>query len=377
MVHKFWIVLVVCFGVSVGSLSAQQTKPARDKAARQQFIKQFDKDGDGTLSPEERQAALKQMLPARTAASRPASPPPVGVKAVRNVEYAKVDGKPLLLDMYLPEKTDKPLPAIVWIHGGGWRAGSKDQCPVLSLSGQGYAVFSINYRLTDVATFPAQIHDCKAAIRWIRAHAREYGLNPDRIGVAGSSAGGHLVALLGTSGGVKELEGDVGGNLDFSSKVQAVCDLCGPSSFLIEDADAEAVRKAEAKDSAVTQLFGGPPAENKEKARLASPVSHVSKDDPPFLIVHGDKDLVVPLRQAEVLDVALKKAGVPTTLHVVAGAGHGVMASPGVPQLVGEFFDKILKAESKAEPKTESKKANAAQSEKKAGAKQEKRKAKK
>jgi len=138
------------------------------------------------------------------------------------------------------------------------------------------------------------------------------------------------------------------------------------------------VKKAEAKDSAVTQLLGGPPAENKEKARLASPVAHVSKDDPPFLIVHGDKDPVVPLRQSEVLAAALKKAGVPATLHVVPGAGHGVM-SPDVLKLAGEFFDKILKAESIAEPKTERKTENkkaAAPSEKKAGAKQEKRKAK-
>ena len=129
-----------------------------------------------------------------------------------------MNNKPLLLDLYLSTKAKIRQPVIVWIHGGGWSKGSKNGCPAIPLSAEGYNVVSINYRLTDEASFPAQIDDCKGAIRWVRANANKYGFDPDRIGVWGSSAGGHLVALLGTSGGVKEVEGDVGDNETFSSR---------------------------------------------------------------------------------------------------------------------------------------------------------------
>src|SRR5687767_8759314 len=158
-----------------------------------------------------------------------------GGTVLRDVEYATVGDVSLRLDLYLPSDGEGPFPVLVWIHGGGWMEGSKNLAPnsfQVRQTARGYAVASINYRLSQQAIFPAQIHDCKAAVRWLRAHAREYNLDPDRVASWGSSAGGHLATLLGTSGDVEDLEGSVGGNLEFSSRVQATVDMFGPSNFL-------------------------------------------------------------------------------------------------------------------------------------------------
>ena len=247
----------------------------------------------------------------------PAQPKvPEGVKVLRNLDYVKDGHERQKLDLYLPEKADGPLPVVVWVHGGAWRNGSKEGCPAVFLSGKGYAVASINYRLSQQAVFPAQIEDCKAAIRWLRANAKKYNLDPDHVGVWGGSAGGHLVALLGTTGGVKELEGK-GGNLDQSSRVQCVVDWFGHSDFR----DAPGARDNPMHP--VAQLLGGTISKEKEKAALASPVVHITKDCPPFLIMHGDQDRPVPLPQSKMLAEALKKANVPVTLVILEGAGHG------------------------------------------------------
>jgi acetyl esterase/lipase len=193
--------------------------------------------------------------------------------------------------------------------------------------------------LSQHATFPAQIEDCKAAIRWLRANAAKYHFDPDHIGVWGASAGGHLVALLGTTGGMKELEGKEG-KLEESSRVQAVVDWFGPSDF----------RKigVAPKTSPVVKLLGGQISETKEKAALASPLAHVARGEPPFLIMHGDKDATVPLAQSEMLADALKKAGVEVTLKVLKGAKHGgpEFSTPESRKLIEEFFDKHLKSRS-------------------------------
>jgi acetyl esterase/lipase len=268
---------------------------------------------------------------------------PASVKALADLEYARAGEKRLLLDLYLPEPAAAPLPVVVWVHGGAWRGGSKDQTPALPLLRHGYAVASISYRLSQEARFPAQIHDCKAAIRWLRAHAREYRLDPDRFGVWGSSAGGHLVALLGTSGGVK-----VGGNAGVSSRVQAVCDWFGPTDFLQMQGHAPAGSPLnhDAPDSPESLLIGGPIQENRAKVARANPITYVTRDDPPFLIMHGDRDNLVPLHQSELLHQALQKARVPVTLVRLEGAGHGGpgFETPEVRQQVVEFFDQRLKA---------------------------------
>ncbi len=277
--------------------------------------------------------------------AEPAGPPqpPPGVKALRDLEYVPRGHERQKLDLYLPEQPAGALPLVVWIHAGAGQGGSKEQVRALHLTTQGYAVASINHRLIQHATFPAQIHDCKAAIRWLRAHCKEYRLDPNRIGVWGASSGGTLAALLGTSGGIRELEGTEGGNLDQSSRVQAVCDWFGPS-----DVAALAATSAELNE-AMAKAFGGPLAQNKEKVLQASPVTHVSRDDPPFLIMHGDKDMLVPVSQSQLLANALKKAGVDVTLKIVPGAGHGGPAfqTAEMRQLIQQFFDKHLKATQK------------------------------
>jgi acetyl esterase/lipase len=238
----------------------------------------------------------------------------------------------------------------MYIHGGGWMSGSKSDDKPLFLTAHGYAVASIDYRFSQEAHFPAQIHDCKAAVRWIRAHARFYNIDSAHIGVWGPSAGGHLAALLGTSGDVKELEGDEG-NLDQTSRVQAVCDWYGPTDFLKiaeQSAQSGLARRgppADASDSLFSKLIGGAIQMNKEKVALANPLTFISKDDPPFLIMHGDKDSIIPLAQSEILRDALRKAGVEVQLVVLPGAHHSELdfRTPEIFQRVLDFFDAHLK----------------------------------
>ncbi|MBM4017597.1 MAG: alpha/beta hydrolase [Planctomycetes bacterium] len=291
-------------------------------------------------------AAAAAAAAAEAPQPRPAQRPPPdmsGINVSKDVEYAKAGGKALLLDLYLPRDAPGPLPLIMWVHGGAWRAGDKAQCPALPQVRRGYAVASINYRLSQEALFPAQIHDCKAAVRWLRANAARYKINPQRVGAWGSSAGGHLVALLGTSGDVKDLEGDLG-NPDQSSRVQAVCDWFGPTDFCQMAAHMLPGGKMghDAPESPESLLVGGPVQENKDKVARANPITYVSKDDPPFLIMHGDKDPLVPHHQSEILADALRKAGVEVAFKTVQGAGHG-FGGPDVMKTVEEFFDRHLK----------------------------------
>ena len=203
---------------------------------------------------------------------------------------------------------------------------------------EGYAVASINYRLSQHAIFPAQIEDSKAAVRWLRAEGPKHGIDPDRIGVWGSSAGGHLVALLGATGDTKKF--DKGPRADVSSKVQAVCDFFGPTDFTLMS-KFPSTMDHDSPNAPEARLIGGPVQENKEKAASANPITYVSKGDPPFLILHGDKDPLVPLNQSEILAAALKKAGVEVTFHVVKGAGHG-FGGEEIREMVRRFFARHL-----------------------------------
>lgn len=275
---------------------------------------------------------------------------PAGAKLQRDIVYARIGDRKLLLDLCLPAKGTAPLPVIVWVHGGGWRGGRKNAGsrarPMLD---RGYAVVDVGYRLSGEAIFPAQVEDCKAAVRWVRANATKYGLDPGRIGAWGSSAGGHLVAFLGTAGDVKEF--DTEANAEYSSRVQAVCDWFGPTDFLQMDKHSlEGSRLIhDAPNSPESLLVGGPIQNEPYRAiaRKANPITYVTKDDPPFLIMHGDKDMSVPLHQSELLYDALKKAGAEATLYVVKGAGHGLRggqeSSEKLFEIVANFFDKHLK----------------------------------
>ncbi len=297
--------------------------------------------GFATLLP----ASLFSGEATKTKAPGKAGPPPVpaGVTALRDLAYVNNGHERHKLDLYLPAHA-KGAPLVVWIHGGGWQNGSKERTQAMPLLTRGYAVASINYRLSSHAIFPAQIEDCKAAIRWLRAHAKEHGYDGNRIGVWGSSAGGHLVAMLGVTGDVKEFER--GENLSTSSRVQAVVDFFGPTELHMMDAQSTAVSrmKHNAPDSPEAKLLGGPLQENKDKARRASPLMHVSRDDAPILIVHGDADPLVPVAQSEMFHAALKKAGVDASLYIVKDGGHGNFRDPEVEKRVVAFFDRVLKA---------------------------------
>jgi acetyl esterase/lipase len=267
---------------------------------------------------------------------------PETVKVEKDINYAGTSNPRQTLDLYLPKAAPdgKPLPVVVNIHGGAFRMGDKSMGvgAILGLVARGdYAAVSINYRLSGEATWPAQIHDCKAAIRWVRANAEKYHLDPDRIGVIGGSAGGHLVAMLGTSGGDESLEGSLGPYKGTSSKVRCVVDEFGPSDLPAMGGSHDDPRSPE------SLLIGGPVQENKDRARAASPITYVSKDDPPFLILHGTDDPAVPFNQSERLAKALKEAGVECLFVPVKGAGHGGFRSPEVPRRIRQFFDKHLR----------------------------------
>jgi acetyl esterase/lipase len=245
------------------------------------------------------------------------------------------------LDLYLPAKGTR-LPLIIHIHGGAFKMGSKSDGVPTDYLDQGYGVASINYRLSQHAKFPAQIEDCKAAVRWLRAHAAEYRLDPERFAAWGSSAGGHLAAMLGTTSDVKDF--DVGENLNQASRVQAVVDYFGPTDFLQMDAHRLANGMThDPADSPESELVGGAIQENKEKTRRANPITYVSANDPPFLICHGDADPLVPHHQSELLDAALKSARVEVTFYTVKGAGHGRFSDPKVADMTRAFLAKHLK----------------------------------
>jgi arylsulfatase len=264
---------------------------------------------------------------------------PPGVKRTANVKYSTPPTGALLLDLYLPEKpAARPLPVVLWIHGGGWKAGSKENCPLVWLAAEGHAVVSIDYRLTYAATWPAQLDDSRAAIRWVRDNAATYGLDASRVAVAGGSAGGHLAAVVGT------LAAPAGETT--SSRVNAVIDLYGPSDLptMPPNVPGPTVSEADLAKANGAKLLGGIVRDRPELARQASALYHVSADDPPFLILHGDRDPQVPLEQSQRLHAKLQAAGVSSELRVLPGAGHGgkEFSAPEIKEAIRAFLQRAL-----------------------------------
>jgi acetyl esterase/lipase len=268
-----------------------------------------------------------------------AQPPGVPADAKSHLDVAYGPHDQNKLDVYVP-KSAKPLPLVIWVHGGGWESGDKDDGgPAVKLLTKGYATASVNYRFSKAAPFPAQIADVRAAVRHLRANAKTYNVDPNRFAAWGADAGGHLVALLGTGEKVKLFDGDsTVKSSDPSPKVRAVVDWFGPTDL------PGLIPPGARADNAVSRLFGGPG--NMTLAGQANPVTHVSKDSAPFLICHGDADPVVPLAHSRELAAALKSAKVDCELIVLNGAGHGGKAFPTNPNLaaVEAFLDKQLKA---------------------------------
>jgi len=267
-----------------------------------------------------------------------------GIRIVRDLPYVEGSTNPRQqLDLYLPRvKMTEHLPLVVFIHGGAWKEGDKKNSPAMELANHGFAAAAINYRFSTTDPFPAQIYDCKAAIRWLRAHAGEYLYNADKIGVWGCSAGGHLVALLGTTGGIKEMEGDLG-NLDQSSSVQAVANWCGPTDLTTFNQQAMQPRFREAKpEQFINELLGGKPEELPKLAHDASPMFFVSKDDPPFLIVHSIEDPIVPFEQSNDFAKKLEADGVKVKFIKVNSDNHMPMTDSNL-NAVYDFFAQNLK----------------------------------
>ena len=291
--------------------------------------------------------ALPTSLTAQASApatnSAPANPPPpAGIVMLHDVVFGKGGDRDLHAEIAYPENAPAPMPAIIYIHGGGWVGGSYKSAPIVHLAQTGYFAASIEYRLDNVAKWPAQIEDCKLGVRWLRANAARYHVDPNRIGAWGDSAGGHLVACLGTMADVKEYEGD-GGFPGTSSAVQAVIDYYGPTDFTHP---APGIYTPKAIELTLG-LFGVPFAQNTALWKSGSPLFYVKAGDPPMLLVHGDSDDLVPLAQSTVFDAALTRAGVPHQFLIVKNAGHGFAvvdpSHPEVYQTVDAFLAKYLK----------------------------------
>ena len=242
---------------------------------------------------------------------------------LKDIVYATVDGKPLALDIHLPAGVNQP-PLLVWVHGGAWTTGNKTAYPTFLVE-QGFAVASLDFRSSSDAKFPANVHDIKAGIRFLRAKAKEYGYRADKIGIVGASSGGHLAALVGVTGGNKELEGSEGDFPNESSRVQAIVSYFGASdltTILPQSTPAGLAVRA----PALERLFGAPPEQAPELARLASPVFHVDREDPPAFLLHGDQDLQMPVNQALEMKWAYENVGRSMDMLILHGVDH--MAPP-------------------------------------------------
>ena len=266
------------------------------------------------------------------------------VEIVRDLQYAAPGGFPLKADLYLPGDAAARVPVIVWVHGGGWRFGNRRLAPDLSrfYAQAGFAMASIDYRLSSQATFPAQLHDLRTAIRWLRSMARSYGLDEQRIGLFGSSAGGHLCALAALSNVQSAtLREDDARYAEHPCDVQAVVDGYGPTDFLQIDAhrppddavseDPETLllprgmRRSAEPDSFESLLLGAPIGTCPERVREANPAACAAAGAPPFLILHGRSDTTVPLHQSELLYRALAAHDNEVSLCLIDGLGHGFL----------------------------------------------------
>jgi acetyl esterase/lipase len=285
---------------------------------------------------------LGSAVPESAQAQTQTTPPiPSQGKQFKDLSYATLNGKSLGLDLYLPPQVKNPA-LIVWVHGGAWRTGDKSQYPQV-LVDQGFALASLDFRQSTEARFPAAVHDIKAAIRYLRAVAGNYGYRTERIAISGASSGGHLAALVGLTNGNRELEGTVGDHLRQSSSVQAIISYFGASNLTTIIAQSTPFG-LNIRRPALDLLLGAQPDQVPELARLASPVAHVSKESPPLLLFHGEQDPQMPPAQSLELEGAYKKSGRDVALVIVYGAAHSAKEFfvPEHVQRATQFLERTL-----------------------------------
>lgn len=345
------LVISLLCGPVLGQAEPPATPPA--KPTRAPDSPSLPDAPDDRKSPD----SVPQTVQPRTMQRRPPDalerpiPVPETLDVVRDVVYTQAPGADgAMIDLtfdaaYLKQSDGKPMPAIVYIHGGGYIEGAKENGLLLTyaFAQGGYFAVTINYRLAQQARFPAAVHDCKAAIRFLRANAEKLAIDPDRIGVWGHSAGGHLAAMVGTSGNSEALDGELAPT-GVSSAVACVVDISGPTDFLklfkIE-AGNDTDNSRRSIDTIELKWFGRRLAETPDVARLASPMTYADSNDPPFLIMHGTEDKLVPIAQSELLNESLKAAGVNVTYVPVQNRGH-VIPDRDAYRKVAEFFDAHL-----------------------------------
>lgn len=260
---------------------------------------------------------------------------PAGVKEIKNLEYCKVGDHSLQLDLYEPEKLSGPVPLLIFIHGGGWTGGSRDiyKFYTVRYAQKGYAAATVSYRFSGEAPFPAAVEDVKCAVRWLRAHAKDYQLDPAHFAALGGSAGGHLSLMLGYSPQAKEFDRS-GGNPNVSSAVQAVVDFYGPVDLTTDFAQ---------KAGVVKKFMGGKSyAEAADLYRRASPITYLTKQAPPTLILHGTIDDTVPIEQSDLLAAKLKELQVPCVYDRLEGWPHTMDLAEPVNVRCRYFIDQFL-----------------------------------
>ena len=284
---------------------------------------------------ESRKDIMAAFLTGKLKILTPKVPLPDNVELISNIEYGKVGERSLLLDIYKPKHLTKPVPGLIFIHGGGWSGGDKEvyRLHASRYAQRGYVAVSIAYRLSGEAPFPAAVEDAKCAVRWMRSQGKCYGIDPDNIAVLGGSAGGHLAMMVGYSSDVPELEGD-GGHRQVSSKPQVVVNLYGPSDLTAPIAQGSDV---------VHRFLGGKTyAEDPELYKKASPIFYLTGDDPPTLILHGTLDEVVPIAQSDALEAKLKVLEIPYTYDRLEGWPHTMDVAEPVFNRCVFFIDQFL-----------------------------------
>lgn len=264
---------------------------------------------------------------------------PTDTIVYRDIAYVHHGHPRQTLDVYLPSgnSSTAPHPLIIWIHGGAFRMGDKHDRVPLAMLAQGFAIAAINYRLSQHAIFPAQILDCKAAVRYLRAHAQQYALNPLRFIAWGESAGGHLASMVGVSGHRDDWE--IGAHCEQSSRVQAVVDFYGPTDFLqMDDQRLPDGMVHNPADSPESELIGGAIQAHPDATAQANPITHIRADACPFLVIHGNHDRLVPYAQSVIFVDALRATGVPVTFYTVTGGGHGGFDDDAIATHVDAFL---------------------------------------